>query len=37
MIAIILDAHSDLRFVAFSVTEYDEFLSSYQQGQMVER
>jgi hypothetical protein len=27
----------EMRFVAFPVTEYDEVLSGYQPGQMVER
>jgi hypothetical protein len=27
----------EMRFVAFLVTEYDEVLSGYQPGQMVER
>jgi hypothetical protein len=32
-----LDYLSDLRFVAFPATEYDEVFSGYQPGQMVER
>jgi hypothetical protein len=32
-----LDQDFDVRFVAFPATEYDEVLSGYQPGQMVER
>jgi hypothetical protein len=36
-ISIHLQSKGVLRFVAFPATEYDEILSGYQPGQMVER